>query len=70
MTTDFSTSQAAQKLNVSERTIRNWIEDRTINAYKLNPENKSVYRIPQTEVERILRQRIGTKKQPRKIQTN
>jgi excisionase family DNA binding protein len=59
--TDITTSQAAQQLKVTERTVRNWIEEKIIDAYKLNPQSKSVYRIPQSEIERILRLRIGSK---------
>jgi excisionase family DNA binding protein len=55
-----SIAQAAKKLNMTERTVRNWIEEGAINAYKLNPYSKSVYRIPATEVQRILRARAKT----------
>jgi excisionase family DNA binding protein len=55
--TDLTTAQAAQQLKITERTLRNWINEGTIHAYKLNPETKSVYRIPQSEVDRILRLR-------------
>jgi excisionase family DNA binding protein len=66
MTTDLTTSQAARKLNITERTVRNWIEDKVIHAYKLNPESKSVYRIPETEVTRILDQRSAARKRKSK----
>jgi len=58
---DLTTSQAAKKLNVTGRTIRNWIDAEVIYAYKLNPKSKSVYRIPRTEIEHIIRLRTGSK---------
>lgn len=57
MTTTLTTTQAAEKLGVSERTVRNWIDNGTIQAHKANPQIKSVYRIPATEVSRIIAQR-------------
>ena len=66
MTTDLTTSQAARKLNITERTVRNWIEDKVIHAYKLNPESKSVYRIPHSEIERIIGLRSATRKRKSK----
>ena len=60
---DLSTTEAAEQLKVSERTIRNWIDAKVIHAYKLGP-GKSVYRIPQTEVQRILTERTNQRDQP------
>lgn len=59
MTQDLTTTEAAQQLRVSVRTIRNWIEEGALNAYKLNPKSKSAYRIPPTEIERILAERTN-----------
>lgn len=68
MTHDLSTQEAAEKLGVTERTIRNWIDEGVIHAYKLNPNSKSVYRIPAIEVEKILRVRAHAQTHtPRKL---
>lgn len=56
-TQDLTTIEAAEKLGVTERTIRNWIEEGAIHAYKLNPKSKSQYRIPHSEITRILAER-------------
>lgn len=56
-TQDLTTAEAAKKLKVDERTIRNMIQRGSIHAYKVDPTAKSVYRIPQTEIERILAER-------------
>jgi excisionase family DNA binding protein len=55
--TDLTTAEAAQKLQVSERTIRRMIIRGSISAHKMDPTAKSVYRIPETEIDRILRER-------------
>ena len=57
MPTDINTTQAAEQLEIDERTVRRWIEQKVIYAYKLNPKSKSSYRIPQTEIDRILAER-------------
>lgn len=54
---ELTTAEAAERLKVSERTIRRMIERGTIAAHKLDPSAKSVYRIPQAEVERIQQER-------------
>jgi len=65
MTTDeLSTTEAAEKLKVSVRTIRNMIRRGSLNAQKLDPTAKSVYRIPRTEIDRILRERKNKGDQP------
>jgi len=61
---DLSTSQAAEMLKVSKRTVINMIERGSIHAHKLDPQAKSVYRIPHTEIERILRERKDPRDQP------
>jgi excisionase family DNA binding protein len=53
----FSTKEAADRLQVSERTIRNMIKRRSIRAYKIDPTSKSVLRIPRSEIDRILQER-------------
>ena len=58
--TDLTTAEAAQKLQVSERTIRRMIIRGSISAHKLDPTAKSVYRIPQSEVDRLLQERTTT----------
>jgi len=58
---DFTTTdKAAQTLKISRRTIVNMIERGIINAYKLDPTAKSVYRIPRAEIDRLLRERNTT----------
>jgi excisionase family DNA binding protein len=54
---DLTTAEAAQKLQMSERTIRRMIIRGSISAHKLDPTAKSVYRIPQSEVDRLLAER-------------
>jgi excisionase family DNA binding protein len=60
----FSTQEAADRLQVSVRTIRNMIERGSINAHKVDPTAKSVYRIPAAEIDRILAERENTRNQP------
>jgi excisionase family DNA binding protein len=60
----FSTKEAADQLKVSERTVRNMIERGSINAEKLDPQSKSVYRIKATEIQRILGARANKGDQP------
>jgi excisionase family DNA binding protein len=55
-----TTEEAAEALQVSARTIRRMIERGSIEAQKLDPTAKSVYRIPMAEVQRILRERKNT----------
>jgi len=52
-----TTEQAAEQLQVSPRTIRRMIRRGSIDAQKLDPTAKSVYRIPTTEISRILGER-------------
>lgn len=59
MENDLTTQEAADRLQVADRTIRNWIDEGAIIAYKLNPDSKSVYRIPLSEINRILRERAA-----------
>ena len=54
-----TTEQAAEQLQVSARTIRRMIERGSINAQKLDPTSKSVYRIPMAEIQRILAERFA-----------
>lgn len=54
---ELTTAEAAQKLRVSERTVRRMIERGAIHAEKMDPTSKSVYRIPETEISRILAER-------------
>ena len=56
-TADLTTKEAAAKLKVSERTIRRMIQRGSIEAHKLDPTSKSVYRIPAEAIERLLRAR-------------
>ena len=63
-TQDLSTTEAAEQLDIGERTLREWIEQKVIHAYKLNPKNRSRYRIPQTEIDRILTGRKNPSGQP------
>jgi len=57
---DLTTTEAAEKLGVTERTVRNMITRKSLHAYKTDPTSKSVYRIPAAEVEKILRARAKT----------
>ncbi len=50
-------TEASKIIRCSPRTVRTMIKEEIITAYKLNPESKSIYRIPQSEVERIVRLR-------------
>jgi excisionase family DNA binding protein len=59
----FSTQEAADKLGVSVRTIRNMIERGSLNAHKVDPTTKSVYRIPMAEVQRLLGERKNQRDQ-------
>ena len=61
---ELSTEQAAEALQVSTRTVRRMIDRKVINAYKLDPTSKSVYRIPQSEIQRILGERKKPRSQP------
>ena len=63
-TKDLSTTEAAEMLKVSKRTVINMIQRGSINAQKLDPAAKSVYRIPHSEIERILRERANPQGQP------
>jgi excisionase family DNA binding protein len=56
-TPDLTTSEAAELLGVTERTIRNMIERGSLNAYKMDPTSKSVYKIPAEQIQQILRAR-------------
>jgi len=59
MPNTISTKEAAEILNVSERTIRNMIKRGSINAQKMDPNAKSVYRISRADVEKILKERTA-----------
>lgn len=52
-----TTKQAARLLKCSERTIRNMIERGSIHAEKLDPNVKSRYFIPRSEINSILKLR-------------
>ena len=53
-----TTSQAAQRLGVTPKTINDWIDRGLMpNAYKLNGFGKSPYRIPEGDVEAIEQRR-------------
>ena len=62
---NLSTTEAAEMLEVSKRTVINMIERGSINAYKIDPGAKSVYRIPHSEIERILRERANPRSEPK-----
>jgi len=69
MSQDLTTKEAAEILEVSERTVRRMIDRETIYAYKLDPTSKSVYRIPDSEIKRILGEREKTQGgMPRPVQ--
>jgi excisionase family DNA binding protein len=53
------TTEAAEELGVSARTIQRWLEDNLFpNAYRLNPENpRSHVRIPEEDIEALKRKR-------------
>lgn len=55
----YTTQEAASILKIAPRTIREWITNGYIKAFKLNPKTKSVLRIPMSEVDRVLRERNG-----------
>ena len=57
---NLTTEEAAEALQVSARTIRRMIERGSIEAIKLDPTAKSVYRIPREAVERLLQERNTT----------
>ena len=64
---DLSTEQVAKKLKYSVRTVRYLIERGVFpNAYKIDPNSKSVYRIPAGDIENyvklrgLLRKKVGT----------
>ena len=65
MPKDLSTTEAAIVLKVNVRTLRRMIDRGSIHAYKLDPQAKSVYRIPHKEIERILRERANPRSQPK-----
>ena len=52
--------EVARLLKLNPRTIRRMIDRESIIAYKMDPNAKSVYRIPRTEVDRLLRERNPT----------
>lgn len=52
-----STTQAAKRLGVTERTIRNMITRGSIKAFKLDPFSRSHYVIPEKEVQKIEQRR-------------
>lgn len=54
-----STAEAGKRLGVHHLTIRRWIDEGLFpNAYRKNPRNeRSPYRIPETDVERLEQQR-------------
>jgi predicted site-specific integrase-resolvase len=54
-----SSTEFAKRVQISDRTARQWIKDGYVKAEKLNPSSKSVYQIPVAEVDRILKQRKG-----------
>lgn len=54
-----TTKEAAEKLQTSERTIRRMIERGSIEAHKLDPSSKSVYRIPAEAIDRLLQERAA-----------
>ena len=55
-----STREAAEMLGCSDKTVRNMIARGSLTASKLDPEVKSVYRIPRVQVEKILKVRART----------
>jgi excisionase family DNA binding protein len=59
-----TTEEAAEQLQVSARTIRRMIERGSLDAQKLDPTAKSVYRIPMAEIQRILGERKNQRDQP------
>jgi len=63
-----TTEQAAEQLQVSARTIRRMIERGSIEAQKLDPTAKSVYRIPSAEIKRLLGERTKPRSEPERKQ--
>ncbi len=66
MPATYTTQEAALKLNVSERTVRNMIRRGSLEAIKLDPTVKSVYRIPVEAVDKLLQDREATRINPSK----
>lgn len=60
-----STREAADLLGCSEKTVRNMIARGSLQASKLDPQAKSVYRISRADVEKIIKARAGTPKTAR-----
>jgi len=56
---DFTIQDAARRLGINERTMRLWVEQGKFpHAYRLDPTSRSVYRIPEEDLNRfeLLRQ--------------
>lgn len=67
MTTEtYTTAQAAEKLGCTQRTVERMIERGTLKAAKLDPTAKSVYLIPRSEIERLLKGRAQAFGKPRR----
>lgn len=56
-----STSEAAEVLEVSPRTVRNLIGTGVLEAVKINPKSKSVYRVTVGSVHKLLASRKDKK---------
>jgi len=63
-TDEINVTQAAKLLQASVSTIHNMIERGSLEAHKLDPTAKSVYRIPTKEIDRILGERTNPRNQP------
>ena len=60
MTKMFTIKEAAERLNVSYRTVYDWVRDKHITAFTKNPFTKrSEYLIPEHEIERVERLQRG-----------
>jgi excisionase family DNA binding protein len=61
--TDLSVSQVAVILNCSSRHVLNLIHRGAFpNAFKLDPNSRSVYRIPKKDVDKFIAQQHASKK--------
>jgi excisionase family DNA binding protein len=56
--------EVAEMLQVSRRTVYNWIDEGVIRAVKVNDKDKSAVRIPSSEIGRIIREALLTPSTP------
>jgi excisionase family DNA binding protein len=60
MTKMYTIKEAADRLNVSYRTVYSWVRDGHITALTKNPfADRSEYMIPEAEIERVERMQRG-----------